>query len=91
MDNSDLSELIIEADFLWREIGIGDFVQIEDAIFDQGVELLTPGTEYMVLVRQKSATGLQSFVTESNIEGRTAVIYPHLICNYTCTGNQALS
>ena len=90
MDNGNLSELMVEADFLWREIGIGDFVQIEDTIFDREVELLSPGREYMVLMKQQSVTGLQSLVVDSNIEGETAVIYPHCICNYICTGSQAL-
>ena len=90
MDNSDLSELMIEADFLWREIGIGDFVQIDYRLLDRGVELMTPGREYMVLMKQQSGTGLQSFVIDSNVEGETVVIYPHSICNYVCTGNQPL-
>ncbi len=90
MDSCDISELMIEADFLWREIGIGDRVQIEDAVTEMGIELLSPGTEYMVLAKQQSETGLQSFITESNVDGLTVVVYPHSVCNYVITGAQRL-
>ena len=75
MDNSDLSELMIEADFLWREVSIGDLVQVEDAVCEQGVELLSPGMEYMVLMKQQSASGLQSLVVDSNVEDRTVDVH----------------
>ena len=82
MGRIDVSELIVEADFLWHEIGVGDQVQVEESIWDHGVELLTPGKEYMVLAKQRSDTGVQSFLTESNCGDQTAVVYPHSVCNY---------
>ncbi|MCW8884823.1 MAG: hypothetical protein OQK12_06140, partial [Motiliproteus sp.] len=82
MDMRDISELILEADFLWREINIGDRVQVEEPQQERGVELLSPGREYMVLVKQCSDTGLQSFIIESNIKDRLTRVYPHNICHY---------
>ncbi len=91
MDSRDISELLLEAEFLWQEIRVGDRVQIEQTVSDSGIELLTPGREYMVLVKQKSDTGLQSFVTESNIDGQLATIYPYNICNYVNSGEYIIS
>lgn len=82
MNSRDLSELIVEADFLWREISVGDLIQIEESIWEGSFEVLTPGREYMVLAKMQSDTGLRSFVTESNLQDQTAVVYPYSICNY---------
>lgn len=83
MDMDELSELLVEADFLWREIEVGDYVQLEDPVIEQGVELLTSGKEYLVLTKECSDQGTQSFITESNIADRTVRVYPVSICDYS--------
>ncbi len=88
MNSRDLSELMVEADFLWREISVGDLIQIEESIWEGSFEVLTPGREYMVLAKMQSATGLCSFVTESNLQDQTAVVYPYSICNYVVLPGQ---
>ncbi len=91
MDTSDISELMLEAEFLWQEINVGDRIQIEQTLSELGIELLTPGREYMVLVKQKSDTGLQSFITESNVDGQLATIYPFNVCHYVNDGQYIIS
>lgn len=77
-----MSELMVEADFLWRELEVGDYVQVEDPFIEEGVELLTIGKEYMVLAKELSASGTQRFVTETNVDGQIARVYPVSVCNY---------
>lgn len=84
MDMHEISELLVEADFMWREIEVGDYVQVEDPITEQNVELLSPGKEYMVVVKDMSESGSKIFITETNIEGCTAKVYPVSVCDYTC-------
>ncbi|MEH6625644.1 MAG: hypothetical protein V7739_04315 [Motiliproteus sp.] len=91
MDSCDISELMLEAEFLWQEISVGDWVQVEQIVLERGIEMLTPGREYMVLVKQKSDTGLQSFITESNLAGQLTTIYPYNVCNYINSGPYVLS
>ncbi len=90
MNNIDISELIVEADFLWREISVGDRVQVEYSTCEQGVEMLTAGKHYMVLAKLQSVTGVQSFITESNVENTPVVVYPQCVCNYVTCALQLL-
>lgn len=83
MDTYDISDMIVEADFLWRETLVGDYVQVEDSIFEEGKELLSIGKEYMVLAKETSASGAQSFITETNMEGKIARVYPFYVCSYS--------
>lgn len=83
MREQDFSDVMIEAEFLWREIAIGEQILVEDAIVEAGIELLSPGREYVVIDKQCSATGVQSFLVESNIPRIAARLYPHWICSYS--------
>lgn len=87
----DFSDVMIEADFLWNEIAIGDQILVEDAIIEAGVELLSPGREYVVVDKQRSATGVQSFLVESNFPQHVARLYPHWICSYSTLSREQLS
>lgn len=91
MYQRDFSDVMIEADFLWQEIAIGDQILVEDAIVEAGVELLSPGREYVVLDKQCSATGVQSFLVESNVPQHVARLYPHWICSYSTDSPELLS
>ncbi|WP_207062279.1 hypothetical protein [Motiliproteus sp. SC1-56] len=91
MYQRDFSDVMIEADFLWREIAVGDQILVEDAIIEAGVELLSPGREYVVVEKQCSDTGVQSFLVESNIPRHSARLYPHWICSYSALPRELLS
>lgn len=83
MGMHEISEMIVKADFIWREVDVGDFVQVEDSIFENGEELLTVAKEYRVLAKESSASGTQSFVTETNIVGKITQVYPVYVCSYS--------
>jgi len=85
-----LSEAMVEADFLWREIGIGDRVMVEHAHTDEGFELLTPGRSYQVVAKPVSASGTQSLLVESNIAELLVTLYPHHISSYDASGRRLL-
>ncbi len=82
MDMHELSEMLAEADFLWREIAVGDYVQVEDPVVERGGELLSVGKEYLLLAKETSPTGTKSFITETNIQGEVVRVYPISVCNY---------
>lgn len=91
MDMNELSELLVEADFLWREIEVGDYIQVEDPLVEQGEELLTVGKEYLVLAKECSAAGTQSFLTESNQPGHSVRVYPISVCDYSTHRSELFS
>lgn len=91
MDMHELSELLVEADFLWREIEAGDYIQLEDPLVEQGEELLSVGKEYMVLAKECSSTGTQSFITESNQPERSVRVYPISVCDYSTHRSELFS
>ncbi len=82
MKHNELSERIVEADFLWHEISVGDFVELEGIVVEGGLELCSVGQSYRVLAKQISGTGAHSFLTETNDPGRNATVYPQMVCNY---------
>ncbi len=82
MNNRQLSEMMIEADFLWREIAIGDQVVLECDLEEEGRRLITSGKQYLVLAKAESASGRQMLEVETDLPGRTLLVLPALICNY---------
>ncbi|HEY5718031.1 MAG TPA: hypothetical protein VIS52_06005 [Motiliproteus sp.] len=86
-----LSDAMVEADFLWREIGIGDRVMVEHAYVEEGRELLTPGRAYLVVAKPVSDSGTQSLLVESNLAEHLVTLYPHHISSYDASGRVQLS
>jgi hypothetical protein len=82
---------MVEADFLWREIGVGDRVMVEHAYTEAGLELLSPGRGYQVVAKPVSGSGTQSLLVESNLAGHLVTLYPHHISSYDASGRQLLS
>lgn len=84
MNNELLSERLVEADFLWQAINVGDCVVVECDLEEEGVRLITQGEPYRVVAKERSARGRQMLEVETDLPGRTLSIFPALICNYIC-------
>ncbi|WP_210395885.1 hypothetical protein [Motiliproteus sediminis] len=86
-----LSESMVEADFLWREIGVGDRVMVEHAYDEAGVELLTPGRAYQVIAKPVSESGVLTLLVESNLPEHLVTLYPQHVASYDASGRILLS
>ncbi len=77
-----MSDLLLESDFIWREIAVGDHVMIEADIYDGTGLQLKSDSSYLVLAKLQKAPGSSSLVVESDVTGDLVNVHPALICSY---------
>lgn len=78
-----ISDLLVESDFIWREIAVGDRVMVEADLYDADDALaLKYGTSYLVLAKLQKEPGSSTLVVESDVTGELVNVHPALICSY---------
>ena len=82
MYQQDQSELILEADFLWREIKVGDQIYLDADLYLNNRRLLCRGAPYQVLAKIDSVSGAQEFIVQSYQTRELVHVSPYLVCSY---------
>lgn len=78
----DQSELILEADFLWREILVGDEIFLDSDFYQNGSRLLCSGVPYQVLAKMEDVCGAQTLIVQSYQTRELVPVSPFLVCSY---------
>jgi len=78
----DQSELILEADFLWREIRVGDDIYLDSDLYQNNARALCKGVPYQVLAKLESVCGAQTLVVQSYQSLELVPVSPYLVCSY---------
>ncbi|WP_432473759.1 hypothetical protein [Amphritea sp. HPY] len=78
----DQSELILEADFLWREILVGDEIFLDSDFYQNDSRLLCKGVPYQVLAKMEDVCGAQTLVVQSYQTRELVSVSPFLVCSY---------
>lgn len=76
------ADLLMECDFIWREIAVGDRVMTEADIYDGDGLQLKHGHSYVVLAKTQTAPGNSTLIVESDVTGVLVNLHPALICSY---------
>ncbi|WP_417223226.1 hypothetical protein [Amphritea sp.] len=84
MYSQDQSELILEADFLWREINVGDEIYLDADFYNANRRLLCRGAPYQVLAKMDKTCGAQELIVQSYETQELVAVSPYLVCNYEC-------
>lgn len=75
-------DILVESDFIWHEIDVGDHVMTEADIYDgTGLQLMR-GQAYLVLAKIREMPGNSMLVVESCVTGELINLHPALICHY---------
>ncbi|GGK82007.1 hypothetical protein [Amphritea balenae] len=82
MYHQDQSELILEADFLWREIHVGDQIYLDADLYKNSRRLLCKGAPYQVVAKLDSVSGAQELIVQSYQTNELVPVSPYLICSY---------
>ncbi|MCO4759389.1 hypothetical protein [Pontibacterium sp.] len=77
-----ISDLLVESDFIWREIAVGDHVMVEADLYDSAGLMLKYGTSYLVLAKLRKEPGSSTLIVESDVTGELVNVHPALICSY---------
>ncbi|WP_156948184.1 hypothetical protein [Marinobacterium jannaschii] len=75
-------ELMMESDFIWREIAVGDHVMVEADIYDSTGLQLKKDRLYQVLAKMQEAPGNSKLIVESDVTGALIDVHPALLCSY---------
>lgn len=78
-------ELLVESDFIWREIAVGDSVMLEADVYDAEGLQLKKNHMYQVLAKLKQAPGNSRLIVESDVTGELIQVHPALLCSYETT------
>ncbi|WP_290703667.1 hypothetical protein [Amphritea sp.] len=84
MYDQDQSELIIEADFIWREINVGDQIYLDADFYVGNQRMLCKGAPYQVLTKIDKACGAQELIVQSYQTRELIAVSPYLVCSYEC-------
>lgn len=70
---------------LWAVISIGDLIQVEADVEEEGVTLLKHSKKYTVLskVDSNGESHFDAFVVESELPGRLVYLSPAFVADYT--------
>ena len=82
MYDQDQSELILEADFLWREIRVGDEIYLDADFYSSNRRLLCRGAPYQVLAKIDKTCGAQELIVQSYQTHELVAVSPYLVCSY---------
>lgn len=82
MHTQDQSELIIEADFIWRVINVGDQIYLDADFYVGNQRKLCKGTPYQVLVKMDKACGAQELIVQSYETRELIAVSPYLVSSY---------
>ncbi|MDO6564628.1 hypothetical protein Q4488_14690 [Amphritea sp. 1_MG-2023] len=82
MHRQDQSELILEADFLWREINVGDDIYLDADFYREHRRLLCQGVPYQVLAKIDKTCGAQELIVQSYQTQELIAVSPYLVCSY---------
>lgn len=78
-----IPDLLVESDFIWREIAVGDRVMVEADLFDSNDDLMLKyGHPYQVLAKTQTSPGSSTLVVQSDVTGELVDVHPALICSY---------
>ncbi len=78
----DQSDLIVEADFMWREIQIGDDIYIDADHYMDGERKLCKAVPYQVLNKVEALGGAQTLVVQSYKTGELVNVSMYQVCSY---------
>ncbi len=78
----DQLELMLEADFLWREIQVGDDIYLDFDFYQHDRRLLCKGVPYQVLNKIEAACGAQTLLVQSYQTLELVPVSPYLVCSY---------
>ena len=69
---------------LWAAINVGDQIQLEADLIEQGVRRLSKSKFYTVLAKVDSQGGayFDAFVVESDLVNELVHVSPAFVCNY---------
>jgi len=90
MYSQDQSELILEADFLWREINVGDEIYLDADFYSDERRLLCRGVPYQVLAKTDKTCGAQELIVQSYQTQELVAVSPYLVCSYECPAQPVL-
>jgi hypothetical protein len=76
------SEILLETNFIWHEIRVGDLISLEADLEDDGVLQLKSKSQYEVLAKLDLAPSHQVFVVQSDVSGELVQVHPFLISSY---------
>ncbi len=82
MYHQDQADLILEADFLWREIRVGDQIYLDADYYRDNRRLLCRGAPYQVLAKIDSVSGAQELIVQSYQTRELVPVSPFQICSY---------
>lgn len=82
MYHQDQAELILEADFLWREIQVGDQIYLDADLYRDNQRLLCRGAPYQVLAKVDAVSGAQELIVQSYQTRELVPVSPFQICSY---------
>lgn len=75
------AELLIECDFIWREISVGDQIFVESNIYQDNCIMVKQDTPYLVLAKIDQAAN-PLLIVESEKPNQLIAIHPAMICSY---------
>ncbi len=76
------SEILLETNFIWHEIRVGDLISLEADLEEDGILLLKRGAQYEVLAKLDLAPSHQVFVVQSDVSGALVQVHPFLVSSY---------
>lgn len=90
MRNQDQSELILEADFLWREVNVGDDIILDADFYDEQRRVLCQGVPYQVLAKIDKVCGAQTLIVQSQETEELIAVSPYFVCSYESATQRVL-
>ena len=81
-EQQDQFDLILEADFIWREIQVGDDIYLDYDFYQKERRLLCKGVPYQVLNKVEDVCGAQTLVVQSYQTRELVPVSPFLVCNF---------